>query len=211
LKEQDSFRLSNRDHLVARITKIDERIVDLTKAMGSSRASHLAADGRSITESEGGMSFEDDNPFDLSDGLRWYLLEAQEEKVGAPSTPGLGKATVSAANVDARGSIRISSSKKKSSDAIEEASKALGRSLDSRRSSQSSKKNLPVGLGIGKTGSNEALRVDPPDTGRTPGPGPSHLRTTSDAESMLPVDSGEPATVQANTLDEVRRNLLWGP
>ncbi|KAE9968123.1 hypothetical protein BLS_006001 [Venturia inaequalis] len=214
LKEQDSFRLANRDHLVARITKIDERIVDLTKAMGNSRTSHLAADGRSITESEGGMSFEDDNPFDLSDGLRWYLLEAQEEKVGAPSTPGLGKATVSAANVDARGSIRTSLSKKKTSDAIEEASKALSRSLDSRRSSQSSKKNVPVGLGVGKAGSNEALRVETPENGRSPGPGPSHLRTTNDAESMQPklaVDSGAPATVEASTLDEVRRNLLWGP
>ncbi|TID25038.1 hypothetical protein E2P81_ATG04144 [Venturia nashicola] len=213
LKEQDSFRLANRDHLVARITKIDERIVDLTKAMGNSRTSHLAADGRSITESEGGMSFEDDNPFDLSDGLRWYLLEAQEEKVGAPSTPGLGKATVSAANVDARGSIRISSSKKKTSDAVEEASKALSRSLDSRRSSQSSKKNVPVGLGVGKAGSNEALHVETPENGRSPGPGPSHLRTTSDAESMQPpaVDSGAPAAVEASTLDEVRRNLLWGP
>ncbi|KAE9993466.1 hypothetical protein EG327_004950 [Venturia inaequalis] len=205
LKEQDSFRLANRDHLVARITKIDERIVDLTKAMGNSRTSHLAADGRSITESEGGMSFEDDNPFDLSDGLRWYLLEAQEEKVGAPSTPGLGKATVSAANVDARGSIRTSLSKKKTSDAIEEASKALSRSLDSRRSSQSSKKNVPVGLGVGKAGSNEALRVETPENGRSPGPGPSHLRTTNDAESMQPkmaVDSGAPATVEASTLDE---------
>lgn len=213
LKEQDSFRLANRDHLVARITKIDERIVDLTKAMGTSRTSHLAADGRSITESEGGMSFEDDNPFDLSDGLRWYLLEAQEEKVGAPSTPGLGKATVSAVSaVDARGSIRIGSSKKKTSDAVEEASKALSRSLDSRRSSQSSKKNVPVGLGVGKAGSNEALRVETPENGRSPGPGPSHLRTTSDAESMQPaVDSGAAAAVEASTLDEVRRNLLWGP
>jgi autophagy-related protein 11 len=199
LREQDSHKLGNKEWLVARISKVEERIVDLSKPL----------DGRSIAESEGGQSFEDDNPFELSDGLRWYLLDAQEEKTGAPSTPGLGKATVSAANVDVRGSIRVSS-KKKPNDAGDEASRALSRSLDSRRSSTGSKKSgqLVVGLGVGKVGSNEALRnSESPSASR----GPSHLRTTSDASSMMPTDTGPPAQTQAQIQEEVRKDLLFGP
>jgi autophagy-related protein 11 len=207
LREQDSHKLGNKEWLVARITKVEERIVDLSKTLEAARTA--ASDGRSIAESEGGLSFEDDNPFDLSDGLRWYLLDAQEEKIGAPSTPGLGKATVSAANVDARGSIRVSS-KKKPSDAVDEASRALSRSLDSRRSSTGSKKsgNLAAGLGVGKVGSNEALRTSESPSG---GPGPSHLRTTSDASSMFPTDTGSAAQTQAQMQEEVRKDLLFGP
>ena len=46
-------------------------------------------------------SVDDDNPFDLSDGLTWWLVHASEERgVGqAPSTPGLGRSTVAAATV----------------------------------------------------------------------------------------------------------------
>ncbi|KAK5002938.1 hypothetical protein LTR39_006558, partial [Cryomyces antarcticus] len=96
------------------------------------------SDGRSIGEvSEGGASFDDDNPFELSDGLRWYLLDAAEEKAGAPTTPGLGKSTVASAHVDARGSIRV-----KKSSGGNDASKTLNKSLDSRRSSSNSKKSV---------------------------------------------------------------------
>jgi autophagy-related protein 11 len=209
LREQDNHKLGNKEWLIARINKVEERIVDLSKTMEAARAA--ASDGHSIAESEGAQSFEDDNPFDLSDGLRWYLLDAQEEKTGAPSTPGLGKATVSAANVDVRGSIRVSS-KKKPSDAVDEASRALSRSLDSRRSSTGSKKSgqIPVGQGVGKVGSNEALRTTETSSG---GPGPSHLRTTSDASSMIPTatDTGAAAQIQAKMQEEVRKDLLFGP
>jgi autophagy-related protein 11 len=62
LRENDSHRLGGgRDWLLARITKVEERAVDL--------AGHPNAD--------------DHNPFDLADGLRWYYLDAVEEK---PST-----------------------------------------------------------------------------------------------------------------------------
>ncbi|KAF2429176.1 hypothetical protein EJ08DRAFT_591198 [Tothia fuscella] len=218
LREQDTHRLHGRDWLVARITKITERVVDLSKTFATARGN--------MEDSESGISFDDDNPFDLSDGLRWFLMEAQEEKIGAPSTPGLGKATVSAANVDAKGSIRVSSSKKKPSDAVDEASKALSRSLDSRRSSTGSKKSaqqVPVGLGVSKVTSTEALRSSesPDRTGRSPGGhGPSHLRTTSDASSMFQqqqqqqvglTDSGEPAKTNAQVQEEVRKDLLFGP
>jgi len=110
------------------------------------------SDGRSFGEaSNGGDSFEDDNPFDLSDGLRWYLIDAAEEKPGAPSTPGLGRSTVASANIDATGSIRRS--KKSSSGGVEGINKTLSKSLDSRRSSNNSKKSVPATSTLIKTGS----------------------------------------------------------
>jgi autophagy-related protein 11 len=135
LREQDSHKLRTRDWLLARIHKIEDRVVDLSKSMSSSRAN--AGDGKSI----GGDSFEDDNPFELSDGLRWYLIDATEEKPGAPSTPGLGKSTVASAHIDAKGDIRRG--KKSSTSGVEGINKTLSKSLDSRRSSTNSKKAIP--------------------------------------------------------------------
>ncbi|KAA8567369.1 hypothetical protein EYC84_010394 [Monilinia fructicola] len=132
LREQDSHKLRSRDWLLARIQKIEDRVVDLSKSM---------TDGRSFA-STGGDSYEDDNPFDLSDGLRWYLIDAAEEKPGAPSTPGLAKSTVASANIDATATIRRS--KKSSSGSAEGLNKTLAKSLDSRRSSSNSKKAIPI-------------------------------------------------------------------
>ncbi|KAL1650301.1 hypothetical protein SLS58_001114 [Diplodia intermedia] len=135
LREQESHRLHSKEWLVARITKVEERVVDLSKSMDGTRGS----DGRSITSERSGISYEDDNPFELSDGLRWHLVEAAEEKVGAPLTPGLGKSTVDSTKVDARGSIRM-----KKSLIGNDASKTLNKSLDSRRSSAGSKRSVTV-------------------------------------------------------------------
>ncbi|KAI9786640.1 MAG: oligomeric, coiled-coil, peripheral membrane protein [Geoglossum umbratile] len=162
LREQDSHKLRTRDWLLARISKVQERVVDLSKCM--SGVHPAAGDRRSIGESsDGGASFEDENPFELSDGLRWYLLDAAEEKPGAPTTPGLGKSTVASAHVDAKGSIRV----KKTAN---QASKTLSKSLDSRRGSTSSKKdsthvasNTPAG----------AISPDAPRTGTPAGLPPS--------------------------------------
>jgi autophagy-related protein 11 len=127
LAEKEGMRLASRDFIVARITKVEQRV----------------ANGRSVTspvdDAEGGPSIDDENPFDLSDGLTYWIVHATEERgaAGAPSTPGLGKSTVAAANVDAKGSIRIKRSSKG-----EDASKVLNKSLDSRRSSSNSKKGV---------------------------------------------------------------------
>ena len=60
LRENEAHRLGGgRDWLLARITKVEERTVDL--------ASHP-------------VDAEEHNPFDLADGLRWYYLDATEEK-----------------------------------------------------------------------------------------------------------------------------------
>ncbi len=148
LKEQESHKLRTRDWLLARIHKIEDRVVDLSKSMSEN---HLQPSDRRSLTSNGGDSFEDDNPFDLSDGLRWYLIDAAEEKPGAPSTPGLGKSTVASTHVDATGSIRRS--KKSSSSGVDGINKTLSKSLDSRRSSNNSKKSVPLASTLDKTAS----------------------------------------------------------
>ncbi|KAI9875378.1 MAG: oligomeric, coiled-coil, peripheral membrane protein, partial [Pleopsidium flavum] len=138
LREQDSHKLRTRDWLLARISKVEERVVDLSKSINGFNPA--SSDRRSIGEvSDGGASVDDENPFELSDGLRWYLLDAAEEKPGAPTTPGLAKSTVASAHVDAKGSIRM----KKSTNG-NGASKTLTKSLDSRRSSTNSKKGVAL-------------------------------------------------------------------
>lgn len=101
LKEQESHKLRTRDWLLARISKVEERVVDLSRSTSSLHANaSVASDTASVGE--------DENPFELSDGLRWYLLEAFEEKpgAGAPATPGLSSSTVSTSKLDAKGSLK---------------------------------------------------------------------------------------------------------
>jgi autophagy-related protein 11 len=142
LREQDSHKLRSRDWLLARIHKIEDRVVDLSKSMSSTHPN--AYDGRSFGEtSNGADSFEDDNPFELSDGLRWYLVDAAEEKPGAPSTPGLAKSTVAGSNEIATGTIERRKMKS-SSEEVKGLNKTLSKSLDSRRSSSNSKRAVPA-------------------------------------------------------------------
>ncbi|KAF1982295.1 putative autophagy-related protein 11, partial [Aulographum hederae CBS 113979] len=168
LRETDAHRLHNKEWLVARISKVEERIVDLSKAIDSK-----AGDGRSIGETESGISFDDDNPFDLSDGLRWYLLDAAEEKPGAPTTPGLGKSTVASAHVAARGSVGVGLGGKKTSSG--DASKTLNKSLESRRSSANSKKSLMAPTSaVQRNGSAEHSPAD------SPRPRPAQVSSTAE-------------------------------
>lgn len=136
LREQDSHRLRQREWLVARISRIQERVVDLSKSLQS------GAEADSVNGEE------NENPFQLSDGLRWYLIDAQEYKPGAPATPGMGKSTVAANTVEATANIQShkASGKGKARDisrSIEGINKTLSKSLESRRSSSSSKRTHP--------------------------------------------------------------------
>ena len=176
LREQDAHKLQARDWLLARITKIEERVVDLSKSMNGPNP-----DRRSIGETSDAASFDDENPFELSDGLRWYLLDATEEKPGAPATPGLGKSTVASAPVDAKGSIRL----KRTSNGGNVA-KTLTKSLDSRRNSSNSKKGTPAPAQV----ANDA---------------------TGDVVRLAEADSGPQSREEAPVSEEVRRDLLWGP
>lgn len=185
LREQDGHRLRHREWLVARISRIQERVVDLSKNLQPGNESD------SINDEE------NDNPFQLSDGLRWYLIDAQEDKPGAPATPGMGKSTVAATNVEATANIQSHSSKVKGKNrdsvaSIEGINKTLSKSLESRRSSTGSKKALPFQLGVGATAllknsalasETNSLRAAAPDTpmGTSPTHG-GHL-TASNIES----------------------------
>ncbi|KAH7374877.1 autophagy-related protein 11-domain-containing protein [Plectosphaerella cucumerina] len=143
LREQDGHRLRSREWLVARITHIEERVVDLSRGV------------RQVPDSttEAAPAAEDDNPFQLSDGLRWYMIDAHEDKAGAPSTPGLGKSTTAATNVEARADMHThaqptdKNKQRVVAQSIEGVSKALSKSLESRRSSSNSKKAVPFAGG----------------------------------------------------------------
>ncbi|OJD15772.1 hypothetical protein AJ78_03990 [Emergomyces pasteurianus Ep9510] len=177
LREQEVHKLHTRDWLLARISKIEERVVDLSKSMNGTNP-----DRRSIGETSDGASIDDDNPFELSDGLRWYLLDASEEKPGAPSTPGLAKSTVASAHVDAKGSIRL----KRASNGGG-ATKTLTKSLDSRRNSSTSKLGTPV-------------------------PALQSVESAGDNVLPAEGDSGaQQRRAEAPIFDEVRRDLLSGP
>jgi autophagy-related protein 11 len=133
LRETDAHRLRHREWLVARISRIQERVVDLSKSLQPTN------DSESINDDE------HDNPFQLSDGLRWYLIDAQEDKPGAPSTPGMGKSTVASNNVEATANIqtlpiKVKGKNRDSITSIEGINKTLSKSLESRRSSSGSKK-----------------------------------------------------------------------
>ncbi|KAL5118048.1 oligomeric, coiled-coil, peripheral membrane protein [Pleosporales sp. CAS-2024a] len=204
LREQDSHRLHGKEWLVARISKVEERIVDLSKTLESGPRASL--DGRSIASSNG-ASFEDDNPFELSDGLRWYLLDATEEKPMAPGTPGIkGAVTVKSSLETGQGEMQRA--KKKSS--MDPATQ-LGKSLDSRRSSGTSKKSIPVvgGREVRSPGENADSKPNSNNATRGASPvgthGPSHLRETEISNNNnARVDQDQDGL-------NVRKDLLWGP
>lgn len=173
LRETEAHRLRSREWLVARIHKIQERVVDLSKSQPQQGMASSSAAAAGDGDSAGAKNDASDNPFDLSDGLRWYLIDAAEDKPGAPTTPGLGKSTVAATNVDATAdmhhgndanntagtgsSTAAAGSKDKnrlSATSIEGVSKTLHKSLESRRSSSASaRKVIPFNIGGGGTGS----------------------------------------------------------
>ncbi|KAH7026667.1 autophagy-related protein 11-domain-containing protein [Microdochium trichocladiopsis] len=190
LREQESHRLRSREWLVARITRVQERVVDLSKSLQSTGANASEAETDSLNTTD-----DFDNPFDLSDGLRWWLIDAQEDKPGAPSTPGLGKSTVAANTVAAVADMQGSRGAKSKSklgrpSGIEDLSKTLSKSLDSRRSSTGSKKAIPFAVGANaatkgsalasETNSLRAAPAESPLSGTSPGAASRH-RDEADA------------------------------
>lgn len=176
LREQDSHKLQSRDWLLARINKIEERVVDLSKSLNG-----VAPDRHSLGEASDGASLDDENPFELSDGLRWYLIDATEEKPGAPATPGIAKSTVASAPIDAKGSIRL---KRPTEDST--VAQTLSKSLDSRRNSSNSKRDTPTPSQRANDSATDLVRPADADAGSQP----------RESEPIF---------------DEVRRDLLQGP
>lgn len=208
LAEKEGMRLASRDFIVARISRVEQKIVDLSK-------SSQQADGRSIDETSEAPSFDDDNPFELSDGLTWWMVHAAEERGagGAPNTPGLGKTTTSSAMVDAKGSIRIKRSSKS-----DDASKHLNKSLDSRRSSTASKKAvtsaiLPTlanaaGSPTGGPSSDFRPRSSSGHSLR-PSPGIASVASGLGIITSRNEDGDDDPVVRQH--EQVRNDLLWGP
>ncbi|KAK4105957.1 hypothetical protein N658DRAFT_1727 [Parathielavia hyrcaniae] len=188
LREQEAHRLRSREWIVARISRIQERVVDLSKSLQNPPGTV----GRGATTDSESLNDDDnnDNPFDLSDGLRWYLIDAAEDKPGAPSTPGLAKSTVAANNVEAMaekythgvpGSTGAGvGSRGGVASGIEGVSKTLSKSLESRRSSTGSKKALPFAIGVSRgrdsavASETNSLRAAPAESPATTSPTRQH-------------------------------------
>jgi autophagy-related protein 11 len=209
LREQDSHKLQSRDWLLARISKVEERIVDLSRSLTNGLRGQT--DRRSInTEASDGAStrsVDDENPFELSDGLRWYMIDAFEEKPGAPTTPGLGKSTVAATNVDVKGSFGLTKEGKKAKNSSSGgnaamATKTLSKSLDSRRSSSGSKKGHTP-----SPSTSAAAAATLPSTGEVTVHSRSAIVEPAEADN----EAGKEAREDAQVFEEVRKDLLYGP
>jgi autophagy-related protein 11 len=197
LREQDVHKLQTRDWLLARITKIEERVVDLSRSLSTGMRGNMST---SVSVDDGGStrSIDDENPFELSDGLRWYMIDASEEKLGAPGTPSVGKSTVIASNVEVKGHMGLGRKEHKSGLSIggvggsataNMVTKTLTKSLDSRRSSSGSKKSMDLkgkhdALGIGRGSSAK----DMPSKAALLAP------ITSDTDAEQRQDTGEDDT-----------------
>ena len=222
LRETEAHRLRQREWLVARITRVEERVVDLSRAL-----SGAAGDARSARSAGSDAAVEsiasDENPFDLSDGLRWYLIDACEEKSGAPSTPGLGKSTVASARVDAQGSSVRVGGKKSGMGGVSEASKTLNKSLDSRRSSTNSKRASSL-KGAGSPGEGAVAQDGAGVSGDAlQNPAIARLRSESQTSASAPkIGPGLGISTEEGKAsgsgggmgqgsEEVRKDLLWGP
>ncbi|KAI0205031.1 autophagy-related protein 11-domain-containing protein [Astrocystis sublimbata] len=202
LREQEGHRLRNREWLVARITRVQERVVDLAKNLQPANAPLPEGETDSVTTGD-----DNDNPFDLSDGLRWWLIDAHEDKPGAPSTPGLGKSTVASNKVEAVADMHLHGrpgkpkSKLGPNRGIEGVSKTLSKSLESRRSSSGSKKALPFASGAvvpkgsalaSETNSLRAAPADSPAVGASPTLEHSNIVEPSAAQDEIASKSPPP-------------------
>jgi len=222
LREQETHRLRSREWLVARITRIQERVVDLSKSMQQPLASAARKDVGAETESLN--EDENDNPFDLSDGLRWYLIDAHEDKPGAPTTPGLAKSTVAANNVEAMADMHthgrpgskngVPAGRGAASSGIEGVSKTLSKSLESRRSSTGSRKALPFAVGAARgrdsplASETNSLRAAPTDSPTVASPSQQHaLHQGTTQKPMKPLQDNGSASASPDdrhTSDEAQ-------
>ncbi|KAK4032677.1 autophagy-related protein 11-domain-containing protein [Parachaetomium inaequale] len=220
LREQEAHRLGNREWLLARISRVQERVVDLSKSLQNPPGTANKGDG---VESESPNDDDNDNPFDLSDGLRWYLLDAAEDKPGAPSTPGLAKSTVAANNVEAMAERHTHGragpkgggprGRGGAASGIEGVSKTLSKSLESRRSSTGSRKALPFAMGVSRgrdsaaASETNSLRAAPADTPVPTSPTQQHAAASGVAHH------DEPGQQPSKPHSEVRSDMdsLLGP
>ena len=192
LKEQESHKLKTKDWLLARISKVEERVVDLSRSTSSLHANpSVASDTASV---------EDENPFELSDGLRWYLLEASEEKPGAPATPGLSSSTVSSSKVDAKGTVK---SRKPVPGGAKKTLSHLQEGEHRRRGSNSSISRNPI-FGLVAGGGSSSAGAGPSSAGPAGGPGEggsdSAVATAGGSRASTPALISRPTAAVESTI-----------
>jgi autophagy-related protein 11 len=179
-------------------------------------------------------SIDDENPFELSDGLRWYMIDAQEEKLGAPGTPSVGKSTVTASNVEVKGHMGRKEQPRgltSSSNTNALVTKTLTKSLDSRRSSSGSKQSIDLKAKRDGSGLKDMAAPLAPITSDTDAEGdigrPSNSKDSLAAAGMTisnsasaggvagvvrqPSETGQTDREEAQVFEVVRRDLLLGP
>lgn len=251
LREKESMSLGKREWLVARITKVEERVVDLSRSMRSTRAedggdrrslrSEPEVSSSAVTDKDSSQQLDNDNPFDLSDGLTWYLVHATEERGGAPTTPGAGKVTVqaSAANANAERALPIRRMPDTEGEAqgVRDLKEKLGRSLSSRRSSSTSKRSvaagsvkgvpIPIVPGQGKSSSSPLLPTSEDASSSSPvvqsagagtsllsvGLGPIGARNASSPPAQLDVNKVRlsPSSSSSHVPHPPPSDMLFGP
>lgn len=197
LREQEQHELRGKDWLLARIHRIQEHVVNLSKTLPGPNGAAPP------DPADGGPG--NDNPFDLNDGLRWWLIDANEDQVGAPATPGLGKATVAANKVDAvaeKSHARNTSGGKalglvNRPSGIDGVSKTLSKSLESRRSSTSSKRALPFGIGGNNKGSALASEANSVRAAASPETTIAESSTATNGEAQQQQQDGPSNTAAA--------------
>ena len=205
LREQDSHKLHQRDWLLARISKVEERVVDLSRSLSTTQGN--ASVNAEASDMASNKSFDDENPFELSDGLRWYMIDAAEEKPGAPGTPSVGKSTVIASAIDVKAHMgRKDKGGSGGAGNAVQVTKNLNKSLESRRSSSASKRSASL-----RKGEGSSLKDSPAPLA----PIVSDADTQGESFAVKPSEGdakpGQPAREDAQVFEVVRRDLLLGP
>ena len=205
LREQDSHKLHQRDWLLARISKVEERVVDLSRSLSTTQGN--ASVNADMSDAASNKSFDDENPFELSDGLRWYMIDAAEEKPGAPGTPSVSKSTVNASTFDVKA--QMGRKEKGSSGATGNAvqvTKNLNKSLESRRSSSASKRSASL-----RKADSSSLKDAPAALAPVVGDADTHSGLSVVKPGEGDAKAGQPAREDAQVFEVVRRDLLLGP
>jgi len=151
LKEREHMALDRREWLVARITKVEERVVNLSRTIKNTEAEvdpSSAISSKLTKELADPASTEDNNPFDLSDGLTWYLVHAQEERSGPhiPSEPSKTAAPIIESEVTENESTTKTDENIKSAVTKDYRPKLTGQGLTSRRGSTTSKRSTTASV-----------------------------------------------------------------
>lgn len=136
------------------------------------------------------------------------MIDAIEEKSGAPSTPGLSKSTVAASVIEVQADMGKATSPSKQYSGGPTAAKTLHKSLDSRRSSGSSRRNSVAPL---RTATSDTSVASANAGAAAQLTGPSNLSKARVDPRLVREESGSNPRADAKVFEVVRQDLLLGP